>query len=202
MLIDDKMVVLVDIDGVINDLPEKWDAYLCNKYGERGRSELGVIHYDMHKNYSRLEREEVYEALSNPEFWETVEFKKEAIEYLNNLLREKDIRLVICTSTLIKNVGWKWDKLRKAIPKLSQRDLVVCWDKSLIRGDVLIEDCLENAEKFVGQSILLDASYNKCDEDLAGVHRTKDWDGIYDKVLELREQRKNREENVGNCVPS
>ena len=148
----------------------------------------------MHKNYSRLEREEVYEALSNPEFWETVEFKKEAIEYLNKLLREKDIRLVICTSTLIKNVGWKWDKLRKAIPKLSQRDLVVCWDKSLIRGDVLIEDCLENAEKFVGHSILLDASYNKRDKDKVGVYRVNDWYDIYNKVFELQRQRESVKE--------
>ena len=31
MLFNDKMVVLVDIDGVINDLPEKWDAYLYSK---------------------------------------------------------------------------------------------------------------------------------------------------------------------------
>ena len=79
------------------------------------------------------------------------------------------------------------EQLSEAIPALTSKDLIVCNDKSLARGDILIEDCRENAESFKGLSILFHAPYNDKFwqlDDARNVTVVFSWEGIYKAVIE------------------
>lgn len=67
-------------------------------------------------------------------------------------------RVVVCTSPSAGSIKSKSDFLRQYFDK---DDIVIASDKTLVRGDMLVDDAPHNIHSFPGHVIIYDQPYNK-----------------------------------------
>jgi len=70
--------------------------------------------------------------------------------------------------------------LEKNFPYILWKNMILCGDKSILKGDILIDDHLKNLSVFDGQTILFDAIHNRKTE---GHQRVKSWKEVADILL-------------------
>ena len=73
--------------------------------------------------------------------------------------------------------------LRRYFPYIRIGQIIVAADKSLVRGDILIDDAVKNFTAWPHIGILMDAPHNRnADETKLGVVRAKNWEEAYKDV--------------------
>jgi 5'-nucleotidase len=70
--------------------------------------------------------------------------------------------------------------LEKNFPYIHWKNMILCGDKSILKGDILIDDHLKNLAVFDGQTILFNALHNQKTE---GHQRVKNWKEVADILL-------------------
>ena len=89
----------------------------------------------------------------------------------------------------LKNAPKKESYLQRTFPYINiRKKLIVCSDKTMIRADVLIDDCLDN---FGGQdySIVLDYPWNRNTDD-EDIIRASSWKEIYNIIYLINKEEK------------
>lgn len=104
------------------------------------------------------------------------------------LCRLKDdghtIRVVTAShfNTVPPKVAW----LLEHYPYLKWEDVIIASDKSIINGDVMIDDGTHNLEVSSCMKILFDRPHNrKYDADRSGMIRVHNWDEIYELISHI-----------------
>lgn len=135
------MLILVDQDGVISN----FDGRLVKLLGER-HPEIGLLPLEEKRAFYLEDeypdhRQKVIDIYTEEDFFLSLPPVEGAIEGMRLLLElGHDVR--ICTSPVTKNdfcLHEKWHWVRQHAPDFTKR-LIVTKDKTLIRGDVLIDD--------------------------------------------------------------
>ena len=96
-----------------------------------------------------------------------------------------EIMMLKSTKTEMKNAPKKEGYLQRTFPYINiRKKLIVCSDKTMIRADVLIDDCLDN---FGGQdySIVLDYPWNR-NTNNENILRASSWKEIYEILLKIK----------------
>ncbi len=176
------MVILIDADGVLEDLSQKWVVYLNEKYGTSVRYE-DLTEWDMTAAFPSLTREQVYAIDRDESFYSRLEPIPGAPEAVRSFLEEGHEVYVVTTTPyhVVKA------KLERAIfpyyPFLSWKNVVITSNKHLIRGDVLIDDGIHNLLGGEYRKILVTAPYNETfDAEAAGMIRAGSWEEIRNAV--------------------
>ena len=177
-----KYTILIDMDDTIEDLVPAWVAWLNKKYGLMVDYN-SVYDWNMSLTFPQLTKEQIREPLSLEDFWKTVKPKPDAIKYIQKLL-EDGYKIKIVTASYYNTLTYKVEHvLFKYFPFITWEDVIVCYDKSIIKGTCLIDDGFHNLIGFSGNRILFDTSYNKkYDERKFNMIRVFSWEAIYEYI--------------------
>ena len=103
------MVILVDMDDTIEHLLVPWLDWLNRKFGRNVRKS-DVHSWDMRIAYPGLTLEEIFGALDEEEFWDTVPPIEGAAEVLERWMKQGH-RVYIVTATPPKSVQAKMERV-------------------------------------------------------------------------------------------
>lgn len=180
-----KMKVLLDFDEVINTMVHHWVDTLNCIYGTSVNVE-DVNEWDMRKSFPTLTEDEIYNPLHLQAFWNGVEIMPGAKEGIKTLL-SLGHEIYIVTSAHPDTIKWKAEWLQRELPEIPWSHVVVASNKSLVTGDVLVDDGLHNLYSGDYIKVLFDKPWNrKVDQSkfTDTILRVYNWDEIV-KIINL-----------------
>lgn len=179
------MRVLCDCDGVIADFVARVvDFVNLNKAPSVDPNSRRVPHTHDHVThwdcFAALDAAHLQEAFdahaSTPGFCKSLPVLPGARHFVESL-RELGCELVIVTAPYEAAQLWTHERLAwlREHFEIEKKDVVFCKRKELVKGDVLIDDALHNAEAFAaegGRVLLIDRPWNQTERALPkGVER-------------------------------
>lgn len=150
--------ILVDMDGVLCNLMEKWFATYNSEYDDDLRLER-MVQWGPHR-YARAGKS-VYKYLSQPGFFRDLAPLPGAIHGMRRLIdRGHDVVIVTATRSGHRD---KLDWIREHLPFFRTDNVVFAHRKELVRGDILFDDSPYNLEAFkpYGEPAAMAYPYNQ-----------------------------------------
>lgn len=166
-------IVFVDIDGVVADLLSEW-LYRYNKDYDDDLLPRDITEWGIEKFVKPACGKKIFEYIENPNIYDDVKPIPLALEGIYTI-REK-FRVVFATTSTAGAMGRKYKWLQDwgflDLGWKSTRDYIEIGDKSLLNENhILIDDNIENLERFSGYGFLFDAPYNR----ISHLPRLYDW---------------------------
>lgn len=175
------MRILIDLDDVLNDLARAilfWNNRIHNtnyKYEEISRFTWLPDTFGP----------QVWLPLLTHDFWQDLDYDSEGFKFIN-WAKERNHEVYIVSSSFVnKMLGIKLDDLLDEAYSFSyhncvtnpvhSEDIIICQNKYLIQGDILIDDNPDNLSKFPGEKVLFAQPWNK---DVKDCIRIDSWEGI------------------------
>ena len=182
-----EITILVDIDDTIEDLIGAWCAWLNSHYSTDVLPDQ-ITQWDMHMAFPTLSHNQIYAPLDRLDFWQTVKPRKDAMKYLKKLY-DWGYDIYLCTSTSYKNVAIKYEKIvQKYFPYIDWEHIIVAGDKTMIKGDIMVDDGIHNLLGGDYLKILMSLPHNKFfDAKENGVIRVSDWSEATDIITSYKE---------------
>jgi 5'(3')-deoxyribonucleotidase len=123
----------------------------------------------------------IYDYLSDPDLYDNIRIPSKTVNTINRIKAYNNIRVVFLSAGI--HIG-KYNLLKKYGLVESERDIIVASDKSLVYGDMMVDDYEENLFAFhrrnpKGFAMLFDAPHNRSVE----MTRVKNWDDIFSLVV-------------------
>ena len=177
------MTILLDMDDVLTTCVTVWIDILNKKYG-RNVQYTDVLYWDFSLLYPKLTREQILEPLGMEEFWNRVEPIKDAQKYVEQLQKLGN-RIVVVTASYPSSYQYKGNVIHKFFPFIDLDDIVVAHNKSLVKGDVLVDD---NPKNFSDDryGILFTAPHNKnYKTDNKKIFRADTWEDVYKLICHM-----------------
>lgn len=171
------MTILVDIDSTITNFGEILLKY--NNFAYKT-----IYEYEDISSYEWFDKtfKDPWSFTNYKNFWNTVAIDSNAVFTLESWIKQ-DHRVYLVTASHYNDaLGYKIKRTLEFFnPKLiNERNVVVAQDKSIIVGDILIDDCIDNLELFDGVRICYSQPWNK---DYQGTFRYNDWSKI-DSIIQ------------------
>lgn len=174
--------ILVDVDEVVADLLGTWLHRYNVKYDDRLARE-DITEWDLTEFVKPECGDKIYEFLGDYFIYDDVPPIPGALRGVEKLRSLGRVVFVSSANaaTMAAKVHWleRWGLLEDD-PRHS--NLVYAHDKSLVRGDILIDDGPHNVGAFPGETILFDQYHNRSH---AHPRRARDWDSVCWYVGEL-----------------
>lgn len=176
------MRILVDMDDVLEQMVSPWISALNDKYDLDVQFEK-IDRWEISDFYPSLSREQVYEPLGVPEFWDSVTPMDGAVKYIQKLQQDWH-EVYVVTASEHHTIEAKMEGvLFRYFPFIDWGHVIVTSHKQLIRGDVLVDDGIHNLIGGDYFKILMDRPYNRYfDETRNGMYRAKNWDEVYNVI--------------------
>lgn len=156
-----KLKVLCDLDSVLNNLTKVWSDYHNNDPESCGRPiDLSTHHqWDLSKHCGCGQH--IYKYLWDETLYTSAEVIPGAIEGTRRIQEMGlDVYVLTASSNGYAVVGkYKW--LAEHFPHIHRRKVIVCNDKAMIKGDIMIDDHIDNINSFEGYRILFDQPWNR-----------------------------------------
>lgn len=174
------MIILCDVDGICCDLVGE----ILNRYNGEYNKDLkqtDITNYDMSKI---LKSSNGIEKYFTKDLYINMQQIPNSLKYINKL-KDFGHRVIYVTSFTRELAGLKFDWLKNNGYLTNINDYIECKDKSLINGDILIDDCLKNILTFPKKSILLDYAWNR---NINIKNRCYNWEDIYNHILNVNQK--------------
>lgn len=182
---EEKKTMLCDVDGVILDLLTPWVDIVNKRYGTNVCVD-DIVDYNLAKAFPMLEPHCIYDVLQEEELWLKAQPKPQVSLFLNELMcLGVDVRIV--TATHWKNAAYKFEWFQRYLPFISWDQFIISNDKSIINGDLLIDDNPQHILKTsCSKKLLFDAPYNRVLSGVPGGYiRVDDWSQVFSQVCYL-----------------
>lgn len=175
------MTILVDFDDTLIDLLKPWCEALNKKAHTKVKPE-DINGWDISLYFPTLTTKEIFAPLYRPSIWKKVQMKRNADKVLKKLIDDgHDVYIV--TATHYNNIKLKYEYVvKKYFPFIDWDHFIVTSNKSMIKGDILIDDGLHNLTN--DHINILFSSYNNKDY-LDGAIVAQGWYEVYAILLEL-----------------
>lgn len=179
------MKIMVDIDETLNDLIETILPIYNTKYQDNVTIN-DITEYNIHK-FLKPECSDIFKEFMTDSLIENLQVNRGAVEALTELSKDNDIYFL--TSAHPKSVLPKHKWLQKHFPFYHSDRLIICHDKGMVKGDIIIDDCvdyLKNSSCLI--KILFRKPWNRgymCDKSIYG-HSMSSWTEfpkIYENIL-------------------
>lgn len=174
------MTILVDIDSTITNFSEMLLLANNQSHGTYYRY-TNITSYDwFDQTFYTPWKPTEYKC-----FWNTVEVNPAAVTAIERWVRQGH-QVYLCTASHFNDMlGYKIRKTLEAFnPELiNEYNVIVAHNKSLIRGDIMIDDCIRNLLYFNGARICYAQPWNEC---CYGSLRLSDWDKINEVVSTIQ----------------
>lgn len=189
MMKNKDITILVDMDDTIEDLLGAWCKWLNEVYDTKVNPS-DIKDWDISKSFPMLSKKEVFEPLKYSTFWKSVKPKEDAVEYLNKLF-ELGFEIYLVTSTHYENIEDKYFFIvQRYFPFINWDHMIIAANKSMIKGDFLIDDAVHNLGKGDFQSILMTAPHNKdFPAERHNMIRADNWEQIYNLIVSYAREK-------------
>lgn len=177
-----RLTVLIDMDDTIENLCETWVNYLNETYGTNVVLN-DISEWDMTKAFPTLPRDEIFKPLTDERLWKRVTPLPGAVKNIKKIIDDGH-KVVIVTSSYPDTIALKLNNvLFKYFPYLTLNDVIISFQKQLIKGDVLIDDAPHNLEGGDYYKLLFNAPHNRLyNENINYITRVYNWDEVYSAV--------------------
>jgi 5'(3')-deoxyribonucleotidase len=185
------MIIYIDIDQTLNDLvPKALELY--NKRTGENINMSDITTYSFYQCLPEKQAGGLFALFEEQELWDSLEPLPDSqwgVETLVNLGHE----VYIATATYDEEFPQKCDWMHKWFPMIDSKHIIRICNKGLLKGDILIDDCLDNLISSSCERICLDYPYNRNEakDDIYEIYRAYNWKGIVKYVKEI--ERKMRE---------
>lgn len=170
------MTILVDIDSTITDFGKQMLNYLNNRYQTNYKYEdiTSWDWFDRHFNSP-------WKLLDVRSFWDKVQVNPEAIFTIESWVKQGHNVYLVTASAFNDTLGYKINKTLEMFDHtlINYRNIVVTKDKSIIKGDIMIDDNINNLLSFDGVRICYAQPWNQQWEH---PHRYTSWEDIDDII--------------------
>jgi 5'(3')-deoxyribonucleotidase len=179
------MIICVDIDNTLNDLVYK----TLKLYNSRTSKDIQMSDITGYNFYDCLPKEDadgIFELFKEKELWDSLEPLPHSQKVLRTLANQGH-RIIAATATDPINFSWKVDWMSKHFPFIPTDNIIRIMDKSLLRVDVLIEDCMDNLISNVCERIIIDYPWNQStSKDYAyNIARVDSWEDIPSVIKDI-----------------
>lgn len=166
------MTILVDIDSTITNFGETLLHHLNLLYNTNYR-------YNDITSYDWLEETFPHPWLPTEHdfFWDDVKVNPEAVSTIESWVNQGHQVYLVTASHFNPMLSYKVHKTLEAFnPEfINEHNIVIAQDKSIIIGDIMIDDCIDNLMDFSGVRICYTQPWNK---NFDGPFRFYDWISI------------------------
>jgi 5'-nucleotidase len=182
------MLVLVDMDGVLADFEGEFLRRWRKKFPRQIFYPLDKRDtFYVHEQYGKEMQDKVREITGAPGFFASLPLIADGDLALHTLL-SLGHKVIICTSPLSSNptcLQEKYDWVNRYLGKDLARSMIIIKDKTMVMGDILIDDRPEvvGAFKPTWEHVLFHAPYNKA---VANKKRLHHWGNIHLLLAELQ----------------
>lgn len=166
--------ILMDVDSVVADLMPEWLLRYNLEYKDILKPS-NITAWDIHQLVKPECGKKIYQYLWDENLYNNVKPIDGALSGIQ-WLRACDYRVVFVTSGIQPaKIKWLYEHgfLTGTIWQ-SDKDVVVASDKSLIKGDYLVDDNMDNCKKFHATSILFAQPWNYNDSAMTRVNSWAD----------------------------
>jgi 5'-nucleotidase len=146
--------LLVDMDGVMADVYSQFVAYEEREFGYRQPIEnmLGKKEHDVFKNLSAY--------LYSKGFFRNAPVMEGSIEAIKTLNKKYELFIVSAAMEFPTSLHEKYEWLEEHFPFISWKQMVFCGLKTVVQGDIMIDDHYKNLDFFEGRTILFTQPHN------------------------------------------
>ena len=175
------MTILIDIDSTITNFSEVLLNYL-NKNKIPDKNSITYHDYSEINSYDWFEETycDPWNITRVESFWDKVEVNLQAVKYIEHWVKQHR-KVYLCSASWIDSVlNYKiFTTLKPFDEKLiNKRNIIITQDKSIIKGDVLIDDAPHNILSFPACSITYAQPWNQNIPYPHSILRTNDWNKI------------------------
>jgi 5'(3')-deoxyribonucleotidase len=146
--------LIVDMDGVMADVYQQFLKMDEEEFGVRKTlAEIqGKREIDVFKN------ERTY--LFRKGFFRNAPVMEDSIESVKILNEHYDLFIVSAAMEFPHSLPEKLEWLKEHYPFLTWHQFVFCGSKTVVRGDIMIDDYFKNLDHFIGRTILFTQPHN------------------------------------------
>lgn len=171
--------LIIDMDDVMADTSQSILNLYNSEYGTDVKKEelFGNTRWDDEILEGYLK---VRHRLFEPGFFRNVGILPDAQEVVEKLHQHYEVFIVSAATEFPNSLKEKYEWLEEFFPFIHWKRLVLCGDKSIVQGDIMIDDHEKNLVSFQGRTLLFDAMHNQA---LQGYERVKSWKEIESLLL-------------------
>lgn len=170
------MTILVDIDSTITNFGEML-LLANNQLHNTNYRYTDITSYDwFDKTFPNPWKPTKYQC-----FWNTVEVNPAAVTVIERWVRQGHKVYLVTASHFNNMLGYKIKRTLEPFNSnlINERNIVIAQDKSIIMGNVIIDDCVDNLYNFDDVCICYKQPWNK---KWPYPFRYNDWDKINDVI--------------------
>ena len=168
--------LLIDMDGVLADSYRQLQKYEYEEFGiALSEADLiGKLEGVAFRNHDKY--------VNSPGFFENIIPIEGGIEVLEKLNREYEVLIVSSATEYPVSLTEKMNWIKRHCPFISWKQVVLCGDKSVIKGDIMIDDHFKNLDYFEGETYLFSSPHNMGRD--SGKHRrVANWKEVEELLL-------------------
>ena len=166
-----KPILLIDQDDVLAEYILEVTHRFNDKFGSSYHPN-DCIRWDLVSIFG----EGILDIMYSPEIFRELVPVKHAIETFKRLYDSNLFEMFIVTAAIPSAVPHKHEWIRQYMPFFPEKNVIICVEKQMIKGDFLLDDGLHNIEAFAnggGTSIIFDRPHNQLCKDAH--KRVKGW---------------------------
>ena len=153
------MRILIDMDEVMADAIERFLEWYERDFGIRYKKE-DLNGTKLHAIVPEEHRQIVKQYPHHEDFFKDLPLIPHAQEMIKELNDRFDVYIASAAMEFPHSLKHKYDWLDQHFPFIHWKRRILCGDKSVLRGDVLIDDHDFNLSVFTGRPIMFTATHN------------------------------------------
>lgn len=159
------------MDGVLADVYSQFISFEAQESGlQLSMNELlGKEEYEAFKNGRKH--------VNSPGFFRNAPLMKDCVEVMQQLQQKYQLFIVSAAMEFPNSLPEKLAWLGEHFPFIGWQQIVFCGSKTVVRGDIMIDDHFKNLDKFEGQTILFTQPHNH-GQDERGHTRVHTWKDV------------------------
>ena len=169
------MRIIIDMDDVLADASSK----VLSIFNQINETNIKPSFFDDKSFYEYVNSPKFKPFITyiyEPGFFSDLKVFPDAQEVVKELSKKHEVFIVSAATEFPNSLKEKYDWMKEYFPFISWRNLVLCGDKSIVSGDIMIDDHEKNLVNFNGEKILFDAQHNKL---VKGYLRLNNWKEIH-----------------------
>ena len=184
---NNNITILIDMDDVLCSFMKALCECLDKIYHTNVFID-DVRDWRLTKAFPSLTEEEIFAPTHTEDFWNTVQPKDEAVKYTKMLIDE-GYNVYICTASNYNTIKPKFDLvIKRYFPFITWDKMIITSHKSMVKGDILVDDGVHNLRGTNFKKILVSAPHNlSYDAEADGMVRTENWEEIYKAIHRFSE---------------
>ena len=184
------MIIVCDIDGILNNLAGR-TIEVYNSRSNRNIQLSEIVSYNFYDCLPKEDADGIVSLFKEKSLWDSLKPLEGSQSGLKQLIK-KGHRVYLATATDPINFEWKVKWIKQYYPFIPDDNVIRIMDKSLLKCDVLVDDCLDNLIGSSADRVTLDYPWNHNElKDYAyGIRRAYNWSDINNIINNIEKEMK------------